>query len=264
MPPIRLLSHLRSLAPRRLYTTGSPSPSPSRIARLEARLPRFLHRFTVPLRNAPVSHITAFLVLHELTAVVPLFGLAALFHYSDWLPPFISEGRWVTEGTEKFGRYFRRKGWISEADGDEFSGRSGQWWGRSGGGVRIVVEFATAYAITKALLPLRLVLSAWATPWFARWTILPITGVMKKVWQKTGGGARNNGASLAVGKTAVGAGVLSREAKMKARDARIDAGTHKGRKAIEPADKINVRRTTFAESFGLLCTKPRSHSLGQP
>ncbi|KAK1070682.1 hypothetical protein LTR12_000070 [Friedmanniomyces endolithicus] len=217
MPPIRLLPRLRSLAPRRFYTTGPTPASPSRIARLEARLPRFLHRFTVPLRNAPVSHITAFLVLHELTAIVPLFGLAALFHYSDWLPPFISEGRWVTEGTEKFGRYFRRKGWISEAEEVEASEMSGKWWGRSEGGVRIVVEFATAYAITKVLLPLRLVLSAWATPWFARWTVLPVTGVMKRVWQRQGGAARNDGASLAVGKTAVGAGVLSREAKMKVR-----------------------------------------------
>ncbi|KAK0291818.1 hypothetical protein LTR91_008840 [Friedmanniomyces endolithicus] len=219
MPPLRLflLPHLRSPAPRRSYTTGPPPPAPSRIARLEARLPRFLHRFTVPLRNAPVSHITAFLVLHEFTAIVPLFGLAALFHYSDWLPPSISEGTWVTEGTERFGRYFRRKGWISEAEGDEVIGRGGQWWGRGEGGVRIVVEFATAYAITKALLPLRLVLSAWATPWFARWTVLPVTGVMKKVWQRTGGGAHNDGASLAIGKTAVGAGVLSREAKTKVR-----------------------------------------------
>ncbi|TKA38269.1 hypothetical protein B0A54_09209 [Friedmanniomyces endolithicus] len=223
MPPRRLflLPHLRSPPPRRPCTTGPPSPAPSRIARLEARLPRFLHRFTVPLRNAPVSHITAFLVLHELTAIVPLFGLAALFHYSNWLPPFISEGRWVTEGTERFGRYFRRKGWISEAEGDEVIGGGGQWWGTGEGGVRIVVEFATAYAITKALLPLRLVLSAWATPWFARWTVLPVTGVMKKTWQKTGRGARNDGTLLAVGKTAVGAEVLSRQAEVLSREAKM-------------------------------------------
>ena len=35
-------------------------------------------------------------------------------------------------------------------------------------GTRIVIEVAAAYAITKALLPLRLMLSVWATPWFAR------------------------------------------------------------------------------------------------
>ncbi|TKA83599.1 hypothetical protein B0A55_00405 [Friedmanniomyces simplex] len=202
--------------PHRLYTTTPPSSS--RISRLEARLPRFLHRFTVPLRNAPVSHITAFLILHELTAIIPLFGLAAFFHYSNWLPPYISEGKWVSEGTEKFGRYLRRKGWISEAEGDEVSGgRSGQWWGTGEGGVRVVVELATAYAITKALVPLRLVVSVWGTPWFARWSVLPVTGVMRKIWQRRGGGgvAAVGAASPAAGTGAIGAGVLPREAKVK-------------------------------------------------
>jgi hypothetical protein len=32
---------------------------------------------------------------------------------------------------------------------------------------RIVVEVALAYAITKALLPIRILGSVWATPWFA-------------------------------------------------------------------------------------------------
>lgn len=114
---------------------ASPSTSQSRIDRINARLPRFLQRYTTPLRNAPVSHITAFLVLHEITAVVPLFGLAATFHYTEWLPPYISEGKWVSDGVQKFGNYFRRKGWLGEEDG----GRE-KWWGRSEGSVRIVVE----------------------------------------------------------------------------------------------------------------------------
>ena len=36
------------------------------------------------------------------------------------------------------------------------------------GGVRIVMEVAAAYAVTKVLLPVRIVGSVWATPWFAR------------------------------------------------------------------------------------------------
>ena len=46
--------------------------------------------------------------------------------------------------------------------------------GGSEGGVRLVIEFATAYAITKALLPLRLIGSVWATPWFAMVVVVPI------------------------------------------------------------------------------------------
>ncbi|KAK3658777.1 hypothetical protein LTR56_001648 [Elasticomyces elasticus] len=196
--------------PNRSYATDTPS----RVARIEARLPKFLHRYTTPLRNAPVSHISAFLILHELTAIVPLLGLAALFHYTNYLPPLISEGKWVAEGTEKFGRYLRRKGWISQADENKAEGRSGKWFGRGEGGVRIVVELATAYAITKALLPVRLVLSVWGTPWFARWTVLPVSNMMKRQWQRRGGAVKGS-ARPAAGTGAVGASVLPSEAKMK-------------------------------------------------
>lgn len=121
---------------KRNSSTSGISPTPhSKVDRINSRLPRFLQRFTVPLRNAPVSHITAFVILHELTAIVPLFGLAATFHYTQWLPPYISEGAWVSAGVEKFGNYFRRKGWLGEE-----SGSRDKWWGRGEGSVRIVSE----------------------------------------------------------------------------------------------------------------------------
>ncbi|KAK7716544.1 hypothetical protein SLS57_006572 [Botryosphaeria dothidea] len=146
-----------------------------------ANMPSRLQRYLSPLRRAPLTHITAFLILHEITAIVPLVGLAATFHYADWLPPYISEGAWVKQGVERFGRYFRRKGWISDdavheaedevGEGgrrDKLRRKAGMAWGWGEGGVRILVEVATAWAVTKALLPLRLALSVWATPWFAR------------------------------------------------------------------------------------------------
>ncbi|KAK5137804.1 hypothetical protein LTR08_007376 [Meristemomyces frigidus] len=182
-------NRLAKPAVRRSYATEPSPPSSlsppqlSRIARLEARLPRFLHRYTTPLRTAPVSHITAFLILHELTAIVPLFGLAALFQYTNWLPPFLSEGKWVSDGIAKFGKYARRKGWIDDAEeGDaKTTGRVGWWWGKGENGTRWVVAFATAYACTKVLLPLRLVVSVWGTPWFARWTIVPVGRFVRRL-----------------------------------------------------------------------------------
>lgn len=108
----------------------------SRIARVNARLPRFLQRYTKSLVNAPIVHISAFLLLHELTAVGPLLALAGIFHYTRWLPPYISEGQWVSGGVEKFGRYFKRKGWL----GEEGVTRRGKYWGYSENGVRIIVE----------------------------------------------------------------------------------------------------------------------------
>ncbi|TVY59551.1 hypothetical protein LSUE1_G006924, partial [Lachnellula suecica] len=124
------------------------------------------------LHSAPVSHVISFLILHEITAVVPLVGLAGLFHYANWLPASFSEGKYISEGVDKFGRYFRRKGWFgfdrehdkSEIDVDVERVADG----KGNTGMRILVEVATAYAITKVLLPVRIVFSVWATPWFAR------------------------------------------------------------------------------------------------
>lgn len=188
--------------------TPPPATPTSRLARIESRLPKFLRRYTVPLRNAPVSHITAFIILHELTAVVPLFGLAAAFHYTNWLPPYISEGKWISDSTEKIGKWMRKKKWISDDKG------GGRWWGRGEKGTRLVVEFATAYAITKVLLPLRLVLSIWGTPWFARLTVLPVTAKLgllgQRLFSKKAVPVRS---SNAAGTGAVAGGVVPKDVR---------------------------------------------------
>lgn len=138
-PSIRLRSNCR-----RFFSNRPDHVNPevagkirSRLTRLTSRLPRFLQRYTTPLINAPLTHISAFLLLHELTAIIPLFALAGIFHYTRWLPPFISEGQWISNGVEMFGNYFRRKGWL----GEEEYARRHRWWGRGEGGVRIVVEY---------------------------------------------------------------------------------------------------------------------------
>ena len=179
------------------------------MARLESRLPRFLQRIVVPLRHAPVTHITAFFVLHEITAIAPLIALVGTFHYTNWLPPYVSEWGWAHEGMKKYGNYMRKKGWISDEN------KKGRWWGRSEGGVKIVVEIATAYAITKALLPLRLVLSVWGAPWFARVAIVPMSSRFWRLFSRT----RSTKAiaapapSAAAGTGAVGGGVLPKQAR---------------------------------------------------
>lgn len=115
---------------------GASQKARSRILRLTSKLPKFLQRYTTPLIDAPLTHISSFLLLHELTAVVPLFGLAATFHYANWLPPYISEGKWVKNSMGKFGNYFRKKGWLDE----ERKTKRGIWWGRGEQGVRVVAE----------------------------------------------------------------------------------------------------------------------------
>ena len=181
-------------APRPADGSNPAAATPNlTFTRLLNRTPKFLRPTVSALHNAPVTHITAFLLLHEITAVVPLFGLAGAFHYYCWLPPYFAEGAWGAAGVEKFGRYFRRKGWIGAGeeaeteriakDGEDLrqveTTKELKWWNRGEGGVRWVVEFATAYAIVKALLPLRIVLSVWGAPWFARWTVIPITNAFR-------------------------------------------------------------------------------------
>lgn len=185
----------------RNYAESTPRPqqplqtSQSRIQRFNRRLPNFLHKYTNALASAPLSHITSFLILHELTAVIPLFGLVGVFHYTHWLPTWFAEGAWVLKGVEMFGRYFRRKGWIRSGEAEEAErevsaelekDRESQKlrkidraWSIGEGGTRLVVEFATAYAITKMLLPLRIMLSVWGTPWFASKTVVPVTRRLK-------------------------------------------------------------------------------------
>lgn len=151
------------------------------------------------LHNAPVAHITAFLLLHELTAIVPLFGLAGAFHYYHWLPPYFADGAWVVSGIDKFGKYFKRKGWIGAGEKDVLEQRAHdgeelmridntkemKWWNREDGGMRWVVEFATAYALVKALLPLRIVVSVWGAPWVARWSVIPCSSAFKRLFAKS-------------------------------------------------------------------------------
>jgi len=83
---------------------------------------------------------------------------------------------------ERFGKWLRKRAWVDGKTQDEATSASpdAEGVGETGtrglsadNGVRLILEFATAYAITKALLPLRIMASVWATPWFARIVIGP-------------------------------------------------------------------------------------------
>lgn len=156
----------------------------SRADKILSRLPARMQKYTTRLRGAPISHVVAFLILHELTAVVPLVALFGLFHYTDYVPlgyMMANYGGYVREGVGRFERYFTRKGWFGfggandaggEVKGVMAAGAQGEEdvmdrWESSDGKYRVVVEVALAYAITKALLPVRILGSVWATPWFA-------------------------------------------------------------------------------------------------
>ncbi|EEP79033.1 predicted protein [Uncinocarpus reesii 1704] len=171
---------------RNFSTPPKPPATPDargRFERFNGRLPPFLRKYTAPLLRAPVMHITSFLILHEITAVVPLFGLVGLFHYGGWMPS-LGNGEGDSafdEGVRKFGKWLRKRGWVENemtkaevidaVEQEEFLGSSDV---NTNQGMRLILEFATAYAVTKALLPMRIMISAWATPWFAKCVLVPL------------------------------------------------------------------------------------------
>ncbi|KAF3395925.1 hypothetical protein F1880_006997 [Penicillium rolfsii] len=166
---------------------ASPKGSLSRLRRFNDRLPRFLRTYTTPLLGAPVTHVTSFLVLHEITAIVPLLGLVAAFHYGAWMPDLSSdsdsrESNAFDEGAKRFGRWLRKRGWVEEYEVNAVAEHEVVHKERAG--VRLVLEFATAYAITKALLPFRIAASVWATPWFARTILTPATNTARRLFGK--------------------------------------------------------------------------------
>jgi hypothetical protein len=123
------------------------------------------------------------------------------------------EGRWVSEGMERFGRYFGRKGWFGfervEEDSSATSVTEGEGslieetekkWHVGEKGSRILIEVATAYAITKVFLQARILLSVWATPWFARVVIGRVGGVFGRRGAVGKGGVGNAAARAGLGK----------------------------------------------------------------
>ncbi|KAI1182804.1 hypothetical protein F5B17DRAFT_168741 [Nemania serpens] len=128
----RLNAHLKS----RLYTTTPPNPptpppSHNRLSRILSTTTRFLparlKTSLGALRSAPLSHIGAFLLLHELTAILPIFGLTYAFHALDWTPTSWVLGPWTAwaeDGLRRYVPYFRRKRWfgLEESKGEDGRG----------------------------------------------------------------------------------------------------------------------------------------------
>ncbi|KAF7885153.1 hypothetical protein EAF00_010971 [Botryotinia globosa] len=176
--------------------SSSRSRLQNRMQTLQSRLPKFLHPYTAPLLNAPKTYIISFLILHEITAIVPILLLASGFHYSGWLPSDLIPEERVDKAKGMFERWFGRRGWFGYTAGSRLDGvdernegenvERGEGMIRKMGGdsntsgKRIVLEVATAYVITKALLPVRIVVSVWGAPWFA--------GVMGRIGRLARGG----------------------------------------------------------------------------
>lgn len=163
---------LHRSAPRHLFkgdlasaSPNHPPPSSPVTHPILKRIPRFLRPYTSNFINAPLSHVTAFLILHELTAIVPLVGFWYLFHKYHWMIPMDLPTWAIERGSKIIDSSLERFDFSTYSVGDKFA---------------IVTEGAYAFVVVKFLLPLRILLSVTLMPSFARWFIIPFT----KMWRR--------------------------------------------------------------------------------
>lgn len=161
--PVSLWSRKGSIGPSKDELEATYKTHP-----ILKRVPRFLRPYTTRFIGAPVSHVTAFLILHELTAIVPLVGFWYLFHqYHDvFMSASMDLPAWALEKGTKV---------IDKAMADwDFGNYS------MNDKVKFIMEGAYAYVIVKALFPVRLGFSLLGMPWFAKWFVLPFTNMFSR------------------------------------------------------------------------------------
>ncbi|KAH6652133.1 hypothetical protein BKA67DRAFT_573106 [Truncatella angustata] len=116
-PQMRLESTKPTLSPSSQpeITAKQASRFDKVITRTQRWLPKRFHSPLQNFRSAPGSHMVAFLLIHEITAVLPIFGLVGLFQYYDIVPAGYVFGPWapyVQDGAFKFLSWFRKKGYF--------------------------------------------------------------------------------------------------------------------------------------------------------
>ncbi|KAJ2704632.1 hypothetical protein FB645_003129 [Coemansia sp. IMI 203386] len=149
LPVLRSRSrHPQHFQHRAFFHTPSGSNSPQTSAK---GWRKHLHAF----RDRPASHITAFAVLHEVTAVAPLIGVYYLLKYFG--PNIPVPSKILEEGNRYINKIREYFGWPSLANDSP-----------------VLLHLATSYALVKAAAPLRIAVSVAMTPWVARWCVVPV------------------------------------------------------------------------------------------
>ncbi|KAG0241677.1 hypothetical protein BGW41_005552 [Actinomortierella wolfii] len=156
-------------------STSSPSVSSSTLratntaATTTAKpVARGFRKYAAQFRDKPASHFISFAILHEITAIVPLplvyFGLT----YTETKIPFPEQA--LEEGNKFVGRVAKYYGWNIDPSTTD--------------GARMMLNMASSYALVKALMPVRIALCLWMTPWTATRIVSPVMNVWKKLLRK--------------------------------------------------------------------------------
>ena len=118
-----------------------------------------LERALATLRASPGSHITGFLILHELTAIVPLVVIFSTLQgfRIPILPSSLSQES-LNTAERSINRFRKKLGWEEWQPGEASD---------------TVARLGLSYAAVKLLIPVRIAASLALTPWFARRVIQP-------------------------------------------------------------------------------------------
>ncbi|QLL34777.1 hypothetical protein HG536_0H01520 [Torulaspora globosa] len=136
--------------------------------------PKFAGYFDRLSEAGVTSTVTSFLVLHELTAIVPLFGLWWVLYQLD-LPDQYELPLYFTDLLDRCGEA------MEKLVGDKYS----EGLDRN----RLILAGAISYALVKMLYPVRVLISLWAAPYFGRWLLSPINMLRSKSRIKVGSGS---------------------------------------------------------------------------
>ena len=114
-------------------------------------------------REAPFGHLTSFLILHELTALIPL---PLIYYTLEYFQPTLTliPKETMESANSKMSKVVEKWGWHVDS--------------------HVLLHLATSYAIVKILMPLRMVLCIGMTPSFATSVVLPVQKSSSRIIQK--------------------------------------------------------------------------------
>ena len=130
--------------------------------------PRFAKYFDRISETGAVSTITSFLILHELSAIIPLFGIWWVMYQLD-LPD-------QTEFPEFLSKIMVQCGNAME----RFVGDKYPNFDRH----KLILSGTLSYMIVKLLYPLRIIVSLWGAPYFGKWLFLPFQNMKGLITKK--------------------------------------------------------------------------------
>ena len=117
--------------------------------------PRFSRYFDKLLEASPIPTIASFFILHELTAIIPLFSVWYLLYNWNILGDINLSGDFITQCSDAIER-------LVGTRASEFADKH-----------RLIISGALSYALVKILAPARILVSLWGAPYVARWMVIP-------------------------------------------------------------------------------------------